>query len=48
VLGDDEGLFIIVTENRNWYPTNKPSAIFPLEVTVETLSGQGQLIVRSQ
>jgi|1185.fasta_scaffold52082_1 hypothetical protein len=48
VLGDDEGLFIIVAENRNWYPTNKPSAIFPLEVMVETLSDQGQLIVRSQ
>jgi len=35
VLGDDEGLFIIVTENRNWYPTTKPSGIFPLEITME-------------
>lgn len=29
-IGDDEGLFIIVTEKRNWYPTNKPSGIFPV------------------
>jgi len=35
VLGDDEGLFIIVTENRNWYPTSKSSGIFPLEITFE-------------
>jgi hypothetical protein len=36
VLGDDEGLFIIVPENRNWYPTNKPSGIYPLEITFES------------
>ena len=35
VLGDDEGLFIVVTDNRNWYPTNKPSGIFPLAMTFE-------------
>ena len=35
VLGDDEGLLIVVTENRNWYPTNKPSGIFQLEITLE-------------
>jgi len=35
VLGDDEGLFIIVTENRNWYPTSKVSGIYPLEITFE-------------
>jgi len=29
-MGDDEGLFVIVPENRNWYPTAKPSGIFPL------------------
>ena len=31
-LGDDEGLFIIVPANRNWYPTQKPSGIFPMEI----------------
>ena len=24
-MGDDEGLFVIVPEHRNWYPTDKPS-----------------------
>jgi len=31
-LGDDEGLFVIVPEHRNWYPTDKPSGIFPMVV----------------
>ena len=29
---DDEGLFIVVPENRNWYPTNVAGGIFPLGV----------------
>lgn len=31
-LGDDEGLFIVVPEGRNWYPTKISSAIFPINV----------------
>lgn len=31
-VGDDEGLFIIVPEHRNWYPTFTPSGIFPIQV----------------
>ena len=31
-MGDDEGLFVIVPEHRNWYPTHKPSGIFPMIV----------------
>lgn len=31
-VGDDEGLFIIVPDNRPWFPTNKPSGIFPMEI----------------
>lgn len=31
-IGDDEGLFIIVPENRNWFPTTIASGIFPMEV----------------
>jgi hypothetical protein len=31
-VGDNEGLFVIVPENRNWFPTKKPSGIFPMEV----------------
>ncbi len=32
-IGDDSGLFIIVPENRNWFPTKKPSGIYPTEVS---------------
>jgi hypothetical protein len=31
-IGDDKGLFIVVPEKRNWYPTSKPCGIYPLEV----------------
>jgi catechol-2,3-dioxygenase len=32
-IGDDHGLFIVVPEKRNWYPTNdKKSGIFPLSI----------------
>jgi catechol-2,3-dioxygenase len=31
-LGDDEGLFIVVPENRAWFPTDKIAGIFPMEI----------------
>ncbi len=31
-MGDDQGLFVIVPQHRNWYPTDKPSGIFPMIV----------------
>jgi catechol-2,3-dioxygenase len=34
-IGDDEGLFIVVPENRNWFPTDKASGIYPMEVQFE-------------
>ena len=34
-IGDDEELFIAVPEHRNWYPANKPSGIFPIQVDFE-------------
>ena len=34
-VGDDEGLFIIVTKDRNWYPTSRRSGMYPLEITFE-------------
>jgi catechol-2,3-dioxygenase len=43
VLGNDEGLFIIVTENRNWYPTTNPSGIFPIEILFEN-SGKSEVL----
>ncbi|HEY3250634.1 MAG TPA: glyoxalase/bleomycin resistance/dioxygenase family protein [Ignavibacteria bacterium] len=34
-MGDENGLFIVVTPNRNWYPTDKPSTPYPLEVKLD-------------
>ena len=34
-IGDEEGLFIAVPPQRNWFPTDKPSRIFPLTVKTE-------------
>ena len=34
-IGDDEGLFVIVPEHRNWYPTDKPAGIFTMKVEFE-------------
>lgn len=34
VLGDDYGLFIIVSHQRPWYPTTIPAISFPTKVTV--------------
>ncbi|MEP6583923.1 MAG: hypothetical protein ABJA90_06640 [Ginsengibacter sp.] len=31
-IGNDEGLFIAVIENRNWYATKMAAGIFPIEV----------------
>ncbi len=33
-IGNDEGLFIIVPENRNWYPCkDKPAGKFPVKIS---------------
>lgn len=34
-IGDENGLFIVVTTGRNWFPTDKPCNIFPLTVKIE-------------
>ena len=34
-IGDDEGLFIVVPDNRNWFPTTIPSGLFPMEIQFE-------------
>jgi catechol 2,3-dioxygenase-like lactoylglutathione lyase family enzyme len=34
-IGDDEGLFIVVPEHRNWYPTNIAGGIFALSIVFE-------------
>lgn len=41
VAGDDQGLFVIVPEGRDWSPaTGKKSVIFPLSVTFENKGKQ--------
>ncbi|HET6769221.1 MAG TPA: hypothetical protein VFH08_17545 [Chitinophagaceae bacterium] len=33
-IGNDEGLFIIVPENRSWYPSkDRPAGIFPMKIS---------------
>ena len=34
-IGDDNGLFIVVNNKRNWYPTSKPSEKFWTAVQIE-------------
>jgi hypothetical protein len=34
-IGDDEGLFVVVPEQRNWYPTEKPAGIYPMTIQFE-------------
>ncbi|MFL5808344.1 MAG: hypothetical protein ACJ749_02420, partial [Flavisolibacter sp.] len=31
-IGDDEGLFIVVSKNRNWFPTQITSCIHPIKI----------------
>ena len=33
--GDELGTFVLVKENRNWYPTDRPATIHPIVVEVE-------------
>lgn len=44
-IGNDEGLFIVVPKQRNWYPTNIQSGIFPLSILFENNNTQYQLQV---
>ncbi|MGH2575043.1 MAG: VOC family protein, partial [Ignavibacteria bacterium] len=44
-VGDEHGLFIIVPNKRNWYPTDKESRIFPL--TIKFKSGKEEIITFS-
>ena len=38
-MGDDNGLFIVAVDNRNWYPTQISSQIFPFSVKFINNSG---------
>jgi hypothetical protein len=34
VIGGNDGLFILVAENRNWYPTNLSAKKYPIKVKI--------------
>ena len=42
-VGDDEGLFIIVPEKRNWFPTTIPSGMFPMKLRFENAGMEYEL-----
>ena len=45
-IGDDEGLFIIVPDKRNWFPTSKSSGIFPMKIQFRVEKSQYLLDLR--
>ncbi len=47
-MGDQEGLFIVVTPHRNWYPTDKPCNIYPLKVKIESKNSAPAVLEQSQ
>jgi hypothetical protein len=44
-IGDDHGLFIVVPDQRNWYPTNKPAGVFPMSVDFENEGKKHSLLM---
>lgn len=44
-MGDDHGLFVIVPEHRNWYPTDKPSEMLPMTVEFENGGKSNSLVI---
>lgn len=47
VLGDEQGLFIIVNVDRNWYPTAQKAASFPVKVTFNNSEKEDQELIIS-
>lgn len=43
-MGDDNGLFIVASENRNWYPTQMPSQKSPFEIKFINDAGETFII----
>jgi catechol 2,3-dioxygenase-like lactoylglutathione lyase family enzyme len=42
-IGDSQGLFIVVPEARNWFPTDKPAGVFPIGIDFENDGSQWSL-----
>jgi hypothetical protein len=47
-IGDDEGLFVVVPERRNWYPTEKPAGIYPMTIQFENSNKKFEMEARSR
>lgn len=46
-LGDEQGLLIIVNNDRNWFPTDKKASSFPTKIVLNTGNGKDQEILVS-
>jgi len=44
-IGDDEGLFVMVPQSRNWFSTNMPAGLFPISVKFIDQDKNHQLII---
>lgn len=42
VLGDENGLFILVNQDRDWYPTAQKAKLFPVKLIFNNGSGEDQ------
>ena len=38
-IGDDQGLLVLVSQNRNWFPTNQKAQSFWSKIVLETAGG---------
>jgi hypothetical protein len=42
-IGDDKALFVVVPEQRNWFPTDKQAGIFPMKLALENQGKEDRL-----
>lgn len=47
-IGDENGLLIVVTPHRNWFPTDKPCNIYPLTVKISNKYSELVVLEHSQ
>ncbi|HAX49560.1 MAG TPA: hypothetical protein DCX92_11305 [Bacteroidetes bacterium] len=46
-IGDQNGLFIVATKNRNWFPTDKPCNEYPLTVKIKRPENESEVFKNS-
>ncbi|MDB5192329.1 MAG: hypothetical protein JWQ96_1892 [Segetibacter sp.] len=47
-IGDDNGLFIVVTEDKKWFPTDTPVSAFPVRATITNNQNMFELVWETQ